>query len=201
MILKNNQPKGRYFVVKINGVPKKVWIKAFGEYDLSNIDSRFESANSLNGLAYTKAKGFGVLLNSHAFSLLSNSEKGKNFTNFVESSVFVEQEQAGNLWDYDGIITASQDWSFNVGYRSDTSLGSADPDSFPESSSGGKFCYHEGSFGTINLYVSKNVQTLLVNDKPIDGGVYDEENDLTTYTLDNAIFSDGQAATVKVKLN
>lgn len=47
MKLHNPFSKGRWFTVKVNGVPQRLFIEAFGSYDLSNIDNQFKD-NELN---------------------------------------------------------------------------------------------------------------------------------------------------------
>jgi len=47
MKIYNPFSKGRWFTVKVNGVPQRFFIEAFGSYDLSNVDDKFKD-NELN---------------------------------------------------------------------------------------------------------------------------------------------------------
>ena len=91
MILKNDTPKGKFFTLRINGIPIKVWIESYGQYDLTKVDSRFATADELNEYSSRKNKDYGVVFNAHEFSLLSNAEKGKSYVNFLPSDVISVQ--------------------------------------------------------------------------------------------------------------
>ena len=87
MILKNRSSIGRYFQYKINGIPFKVWIGAFQEYDLSSVDNRFKDAEKLNDWSLDANGSFGVNLDSHNYLLMKRIEEGKKFNTFVEGEL------------------------------------------------------------------------------------------------------------------
>jgi hypothetical protein len=44
MLLTNPYSKGKWFTVKVNGVPQKIFIPAHGSYELSNISKIFDTS-------------------------------------------------------------------------------------------------------------------------------------------------------------
>lgn len=77
MILKNNTPKGRFYTVVVEGVPQRIWIGGYQEYDLSKISKEFEDGeirSSGRKISSTKSSGDNdyVLVKSNGYSLVNN---------------------------------------------------------------------------------------------------------------------------------
>ncbi len=87
MILKNNTAKGKFFAYKLNGIPFKVWIEAYSEFDMTTLDERFGQGKKLEDIAVEDTGDFGINLDSHSYSLIKNMERGKLFPNLELSDV------------------------------------------------------------------------------------------------------------------
>jgi hypothetical protein len=87
MILRNKIAQGKFFTIRVNGIPIKIWIDSYGQYDLSKIDARFGTADELGEYSSRENKSYGVVFDSHTFSLLSNAENGKSYANFNASDI------------------------------------------------------------------------------------------------------------------
>ena len=84
MILQNPYPKGRWFTVKVKGVPQRVFIKAYGTYDLSTISKDFDTGNLSSQQVvekfFKRSARQSVLISSNKRSLLNAiNQTGKNF--------------------------------------------------------------------------------------------------------------------------
>ncbi len=89
MILKNRTSKGRFFPYKLEGIPRKVWIDAYSEFDLTTLSERFGDAKKLEDIAVENNKDFGINLDSHTYSLIDNMEREKEYLNVKISDILV----------------------------------------------------------------------------------------------------------------
>lgn len=83
MILKNNSTKGRYYTIIVEGVPRKVFVGAFQEYDLSNLSKDFDDENSTIVNGVPTSHGSRVLMKSNEKNIIKVLRKGYK-SNFNE---------------------------------------------------------------------------------------------------------------------
>ena len=100
MILKNESPKGKYFTIKVEGYPQRVWIDAYGQYDLSNISSKLAGDVVLNKPKRISSTGGSggrsyIFLKGNNYSLFSNIDRGKMYYD-KESRTLQESDFVSN---------------------------------------------------------------------------------------------------------
>ena len=209
MILKNNTAKGRVYTIIVNGYPIKVRVGAYGQHDLSKIDKRFET-EGLDGvdISSRKNKKFGVVFNSHTFSLISNVEKGKSFVNFKPEDIAIETSGGVLVWDYEGIITVGTSGK-GFGYSGEISrsFGLIDPSTYILSTINNfAACFWAPDNGGGIPYITStgNIAKLQIGEIILSGGFYNEGVDTTTWLgigYTNPFPLVGQTVEVKYILN
>lgn len=96
MILQNNTTKGRFYTVVVEGVPQKVWIGPFQNYDLSLISKQFEDneagTNSRGGRRITTLANKGgndyIILKGNSYAIVNELIRNKKISNIVMGDIF-----------------------------------------------------------------------------------------------------------------
>jgi len=80
MLLTNPYPKGKWFTVKINGVPQKIYIQAYGSYELSNLSEDFNTDNLTDQQTRERflEEGKRILFSANKRTLLRVANKYEN---------------------------------------------------------------------------------------------------------------------------
>ncbi|MFA5068042.1 MAG: hypothetical protein WC466_08440 [Candidatus Izemoplasmatales bacterium] len=186
----------------------KVLIPAYGNYDLTNIDARFQDSNlNLSEFSSKKNKKFGIALNSHVVSLLKNAERGKNFKNFETQEVVESQSSQSETWDYEGVMGVGQYFGIDqIGYSENPEqpFGEMTPDTFPKSSALGIAACFYSVDAELGPYVvsTGNVNTIQIDELVLVDGIYLSDTDATFFLVDeNPFGTPGALVNIKVRLN
>jgi len=89
MILKNNTPKGRYYTIVIEGIPQRIWVGGYQQYNLVNLSKEFENGEVINNpslrrrITSSKSHNFNnyILLKGNGTSLINSLNRNQQIPN------------------------------------------------------------------------------------------------------------------------
>lgn len=117
MILNNPHPKGKWFTVKVKGRPQKIFIQAYGSYDLSKLSNEFNTDNMTQSQIvekfFAKSKRRPILIPAVNKSILLSINKGKNFYTTSEQEQNIITLRSSYVQPEGNIIISLSDYYFN----------------------------------------------------------------------------------------